>query len=490
MYVATSTQMKKYDERLLNEGYTIQTLVDKASDCLLLHCKEHNNIGIICGPGNNGADGISLAIKLTDLGKQVQIYIVYESTKSSLANRYYLDIAKENHIPITTIDEYSVLTLTKSLKSVELIVDAMFGFGLHSNPRGVIEQVITIMNHMDNMCILSIDIPTGLNCDTGEPYENVVIANKTITLTALKKGFLNPASKRYTGEVLVEVLETKDFREEQGIAKIIDEEVLLSTLKYRKYHGHKGDYGKVLHITGSSSYRGATLLSAKAAVYTGSGVVSVCSTKEVLNTLTTFVPEATTLVREETLDNTISNRYDAILVGCGLGLSKHSYGYVKELLEHSTRPLIIDADALTIVAENKDILKSYQAPVILTPHMGEFKRFVPNMKESDIIDVAREFAREYGVILILKGPNTMITDGTLIYYNTTGNSAMSTAGMGDVLAGIVSSFVGQGYPPITAALLSVYLHGRCGDIIAEENYTAVASMILNEIPKQMKKMLT
>ncbi|MFV0395973.1 MAG: NAD(P)H-hydrate dehydratase [Coprobacillaceae bacterium] len=484
MYVASSLQMKKYDVRLLEEGYTIETLVDKASDCLLTHCTSYENIVIVSGTGNNGADGVSLAIKLHELKKQVTLLLIGNLDNLSQANQYYLSIAKEKDIEILYVKEMAEV-IEQVLSKADVIVDAIFGFGLHSNPSGIFADMITCINIIKEKTVMSVDIPTGLDCDTGIPYENIIIANTTITLTALKQGFLNPASKKYTGEVLVEVLATNDFRQEQGIAKLVNDTWIQNHLKSRDYYGHKGNYGKVLHITGCDQYKGASLLSAKASVYSGSGIVSVCSTKSVLQNLNIFVPEATSFIREDTLDYSISNRYNAILVGCGLGISKNSFSYVKELLLYSTVPLVIDADALTIVAEYKQLLKEYQGGIILTPHMGEFKRFIPSLQENDIIDTAREFAREYGIILVLKGANTLITDGETVIRNNTGNPAMSTAGMGDVLAGMIVSFVGQGYSLYDAAILATYIHGKCGDMLAKDSYTALPSKIVEEIPKVM-----
>jgi NAD(P)H-hydrate epimerase len=487
MFVATKKQMMKYDERLLEEGYSINSLVDKASDCLLRHCQGYQKLVIVCGRGNNGADGLSLAIKLFDLQKDVKIFLVGQAKDASSANLYYASLARKKNIPI--LETFEGIGLISLSSNPDAIIDAIFGFGLHSNPHNEVARMIKSINMTKGVDIIACDIPTGLQCDSGYPYENTVKASKTITLTAYKEGFLNPISNMYTGEVIVESLATENFCLSEGLAQVPSIIQMNKLIKQRVYDGYKGSYGKVLHITGSDMYRGATLLSAKAAVYSGSGMVSVCSTKEVLHSLTGFVPEATMFLRTEVMDYSISNHYDAILVGCGLGLNIHSYAYVQALIKNSHVPLVIDGDALTIVAEHKELLKNYKYPIILTPHIGEFKRFLAYLEMDDIVDVARLFAKEYNVILVVKGPHTLLTDGEVVYRNPSGNATMATAGMGDVLAGMISSFVGQGYSPLTAARLGVYLHGVCGDTLAKENYTALPSELIKLIPKEMDTMI-
>lgn len=485
MFVATSKQMKAYDEALLEEGYTIEELVDKASNVLLLHCNEYNRVVIVSGPGNNGADGISLALKLKERNKEVHLFVLGQFDKLSNANQYYLSLAKETSLPTVFLEEDTMDFFIEKATSANVVIDAMFGFGMHSEPRGIAKIVIEEINKLYDVDILAIDIPTGLDCDTGLPYQSVVCATKTVTLTALKQAFLNEECHMYTGDIMVETLDAKDLHEQIGLAKLVSPSWIKYHLKPRLYHGHKGNYGRILHITGCSQYRGASLLSSKASVYSGSGVVCVCSSKEVINALSVVTPECTSMIRPENIDPSLCNRYDAILIGSGLGLSQEAYQYVEEVLLTSEAPVVIDADALTIVSENKDLLLQTKAPIVLTPHFGEFKRFIPYASEIEMVDLAKEFSREYNVILVLKGPNTIITDGKEMYRNITANKAMATAGMGDVLAGMIVSFIGQGYSLKNASIIATYLHGKCGDEIAKKEYTVIPTRLIELIPQQM-----
>ena len=485
MYVATSQQLKRYDQALLDEGYTIEQLVDMASDCLLKHFQTYQKIMIVSGPGNNGADGISLGIKLFQMGKTVSIYLVGNHDNLSKANRYYLEQAYDLNINVEYVDDQILDYFDEQIDEYEVVVDALFGFGLHSDLRGYVLSMVNMINNHYDVDVISIDIPTGLNPDTGKPYNSCICAYKTITLTAMKLAFLNTDSQMYTGDVVLELLDAKNLHEDLSLAKIVDDKWAKYHLKSRVFDGYKGIYGKILHVTGCNHYIGAALLAAKAAVYTGSGIVNVCSTDHVIQSLSIFCPEATSSLRQRTISEKVFNDKSAVLIGRGLGLNDDAFEMVINALKNIDKPFVIDGDALTILSQNPELLKNHTAPWILTPHHGEFKRFVQFDDIASMIDQAIRFARENHVILVLKGPNTFITDGYEAYRNSTGNKAMSTAGMGDVLAGMISSLLGQGYSAKNAAILGVYLHGLCGDELSQTQYTAVSHQIIDLIPQKM-----
>lgn len=485
MYVATSQQLKRYDQALLDEGYTIEELVDKASDCLLGHFQKYQKVMVVCGPGNNGADGISLGIKLFHQNKDVCLYLTGNMNHLSQANKYYMDQAETLGMKMVWLDESYLEDFEKIIDQYEVIVDAMFGFGLNGDLRGIVKNVVDIINNAYDIDVIAIDIPTGLNPDNGKPYNSCICASRTITLTALKLGFLNNECHIYTGDIILELLDAKNLHEDLTLAKLVEEKWAKYHLKQRKFDGHKGTYGKVLHITGCHHYIGAALLAAKAAVYTGSGIVTVCSSDRVIQSLSIFAPEATSLLRTKTVSDKDLDDKSAVLIGSGLGLNQDAYDLVLSFLQKNQKPVVIDGDALTILAKNMSLLEHHDAPWILTPHHGEFSRFADFKNTADMIDQAIAFARKYHVILVLKGPNTFITDGYEAYRNTTGNKAMSSAGMGDVLAGMITSLLGQGYSAKNAAILGVYLHGLCGDELAKKQYTVIAHQMIEEIPRQM-----
>ena len=488
MKIGSSQFMKQYDEYLLNHGYQINELVDKASDCLIKHMHGQHYC-LLCGPGNNGADGLSLAIKLFLQGKQVTVYIFEDQNHLSQANRYYLDQCYALNLEVILLNEDILDEVILHMKDCDIIVDAMFGNGLNSSPRGLYQMVIEQINQLYDQEIIAVDIPTGLNCDNGKPYQSVVCATQTITLTALKNGFLNPDSTSFTGQVIVEELDVEDVSEEVGLYQLADQKMMCSLLKERRFDGHKGDYGRTLLITGCHEYKGASLLSAKSCVYSGSGVVTVMSEQAVIDALTVYCPEVTTQLRPAVMRKEDFLKYQAILIGCGLGQSIDSYRHVIDVFSMSHQPLVVDADALTILSSNLDLLKNQERDIILTPHMGEFRRLYEFDEHSDMLFVARNFALKHHVILVLKGPYTIVTDGQESYRIFAGNKAMASGGMGDTLAGIITSLLGQGYGGLQAAMLGVYIHGRAGDCLANDAYTIIPSKLIDVIPQTMLQMI-
>lgn len=487
MYVGSQTLMKRYDQCLLNLGYGIEELVDKASDCLFKHMHEYNSVSILCGPGNNGADGLSLAIKLFHEQKDVYVYL-FKDDHLSQANYYYLQQCYQNGIHVILLDESAIEDMKRQMQQCDAIVDAMFGFGLNSSPRGLYQSVIEEVNNLYDKEVIAVDIPTGLNCNTGKPYQSVVCATQTITLSALKNGFLNPDSVSFTGKIILEKLDIQDVSEEAGLFHLFEFSHATSLIKERLFDGHKGNYGRIGMITGCQDYKGASLLSTKSAVYSGSGVVTAITCQEVIDSLTVFCPEATTSLRPPILRKEDLEKYDTLLLGSGLGLDLEAYRYVIDVFSLSRQPLVIDGDGLTILSSNLNLLKQQERSIILTPHMGEFKRLCHFHENDDILFIAKEFAKKWNVTLVLKGPYTIVTDGENSYRVMSGNKSMSSGGMGDTLAGIITSLLGQKYSPLDAALLGVYIHGYAGDEIAKESYTVVASQLIEKIPFVMHKL--
>lgn len=487
MYVGSQALMKRYDQCLLDEGYSIIELVDKASDCLLKHMHNYQSISFLCGPGNNGADGLSLAIKLYHEQKDVYVYI-FNDERISEANYYYLQQCYHEGIHVILLDESALDDMRKQMQQCDAIVDAMFGFGLNSSPRGLYQAVIEEVNCLYDKEVIAIDIPTGLNCNTGKPYQSIVCATQTITLSAFKNGFLNPDSISFTGHVILEKLDVQDMSERVGLYQLVDFKFVSGLIKERLFDGHKGNYGRIGMITGCSDYKGASLLSTKSAVYSGSGVVTAITCQEVIDSLTVFCPEATSSLRPPILRKEDLEKYNALLLGSGLGLDLEAYRYVIDVLSLSHQPLVIDGDALTILSSNLKLLKQQERSIILTPHMGEFRRLCDFHEDDDMLSIASEFAKEWNVVLVLKGPYTIVTDGENSYRVMAGNKAMSSGGMGDVLAGIITSLLGQKYSPLNAALLGVYIHGYAGDEIAKEAYTVIPSQLIERIPKVMYKL--
>lgn len=485
MYIGSQNQLKAYDQYLMDHGYSIYELIDKASDCLKSHFKVYDHIGLLVGPGNNGADALSLGIKLSNMGKDVKLYYVGDHHKFSSGNQFYFDMCENNNISLIQLSEDSLTSFQESLQDFEVIGDGFFGFGLNSAPRGLYATIISLINSHFDGDVLAIDIPTGLNCNTGQPYANTLYATKTIALSALKEGFLNPDSTTFTGEVIVEELDIDNPFEEAGLLRYFTIDDAKRMLKKRKYDGYKNYYGVDLLVAGSAQYKGAALLAAKGAIASGAGILHVSTAKEVADLLPLYLPEAISEVRPNNLSHEMMKKFDAICIGPGLGLDMDAYHCFLDVIEHSDCPLIIDADALTILSNNIDLLDRQKRPVILTPHLGEFRRLCAFSSDDDLMEVAVSFAKEHHCILVLKGPHTIVTDGQHSYRNASGNKAMAVGGMGDTLAGIMTAFLGSHYQAIEAAMLAVFVHGFAGDLVAQENYTVLPEALSKVIPHAM-----
>lgn len=464
MYIATRNQMKQVDKHLL-KTYSIIELVDKASTALFQEIKEYSSFLICCGPGNNGADGYSLALKLHQIHKKVRVFSC-QTHHLSEACKYYCEKCVEKGLVISELDE-SI--------SYEIIIDGLFGFGLHSSPSGSYEKVIQFINQ-SNSKVISIDVPSGLDCNTGNAYENCVKADYTYTFFALKQGFLNPESKIMTGNIKVLTLDVQDDSYVYFLSESVDD----IKIKSRKYDDHKGKYGKAYLICGSDSYRGAAILSASACVYSGCGITCLNANDNVSQVVVSNCPEVILNKREE-FENCLN--YDAVLIGCGL--NEENDELLEFVLKNVSSPLVIDASGLTILSKHLDWLENHHQPVVLTPHIGEFKRLCSD--SDDLIESAIQFAHKYSVTLVLKGPHTLITDGEYSYRNMSGNPSMAIGGSGDVLAGMIVSFLAQHYDRLEATKMAVYLHGKIADEIAVNSYTVLPSKLVEMIPLMMRK---
>lgn len=488
MYIGSRNLLKAYDRSLLTKGYSVEQLIDLASDCLYKHFSQYHNIAILVGPGNNGGDGLSLGLKLAQDHKEVTFYYIGNWEEFSKGNQYYFKQCKQQ-LKMYEITEEMIDDFNNTFHAHEVIVDAFFGFGLHSSPRGLYQAIIEEINKNFEREVIAIDIPTGLDCNTGIPYQSVLYATQTITLTALKEGFLNPDSRTFTGAVIVETLAVEDIYEEAGLFKLINHDFAVNHLKERLFYGYKQIYGVDGMITGSPMYKGAALLSARSAMLSGAGIVKVLSCKEVTQLLPLSTPEVIAIERPPVLREEDLNGYHALLVGCGLGLDIDAYRYVIDVLSLSTCPLVIDADALTILSSNLSLLEKQERSIVLTPHLGEFKRLCVLSEDDDLMEAAAAFASVHHVILVLKGPYTIVTDGTHHYRIDAGDKAMAVGGMGDALAGIITSFLGQKYQPLEAVLMAVYLHGYTGALLAKNAYTVMPEDLINALPATMHQLI-
>lgn len=449
---------------------------------------------IVCGQGNNGGDGLAIARLLTDRNYKAQVFIVNHSEKLApdfIAN--YERIGSKNEI----VNVISVASFQNKFQPTQntVIIDAILGSGLNKSVTGLIADCISYINRL-SLPVISIDIPSGLYGDNLNDATSIIIkANFTLTFQFPKLSFMFTENAGCVGEF--SVLDIGLHPEYIGQAPTKDHFITrndaCSFLKTRSKIAHKGIFGHALLIAGSYGKIGAAVLSSKACMRSGVGLLTVHIPKCGYEILQTTVPEVMVDTDEE--QNFISNaikieKYNAIGIGPGIGVEKETQNAVKLLIQNSSAPLVFDADAINIIAENKTWLSFIPANSIFTPHPKEFERLVGKAKNSEErLQLQREFSFKYHSYVVLKGAHTAIScpDGT-VFFNSTGNPGMATAGSGDVLTGIITSLLAQNYSAQQACMLGVYLHGSAGDFAAHKKTeeSMIASDIIENLGEAFK----
>lgn len=492
MKIATGEIMRNIDKYCAEQVKMPSiVLMENAALKVVKNISGYNSFTIICGKGNNGGDGFAAARHLYDQNKYIDVFLVASDDNMSEDCRINYNILLNLGVNVTRIKEDELNLLVESLCKNEVTIDAIFGTGLSKAVEDIYSSVISLINE-HSKCIISIDVPSGFNSDNGNILGCCVAADKTISFQLYKRGFLKYGSELLTGEVIVEDIGIPEIVIDKFHKNefLVDEKIVQEKIKVRSRYSHKGDFGRVLILAGSRGYSGAAYLSTQAAVRAGSGLVTVCSSKEVQDILSLKLTEAMTVNFEEKqriMD--LINNSDAIAVGPGMGNNAFTFDMVSNIILNAKCPVVLDADGISVLKDNLDILKNKNSDIILTPHPGEMSKVTGKSIQyinENRIGVAVEFAQKYGVILLLKGYNTIITDGKKTFVNTTGNSAMASGGMGDCLTGMIASFIGQRYKPIEAAFLSAFLHGAAGDNLSKKKYCVSASDIIDRIPFEIK----
>jgi NAD(P)H-hydrate epimerase len=388
-----------------------------------------------------------------------------------------------------------------ALWSSDIAIDAIFGTGLNDNVTGTALAVINILNE-SNKPVISCDIPSGLSSLTGLPLGVAIKATRTVAFGFYKIGLVLPSAAPYVGELVLADISLPIQVEEHlnSRRELIDKPFCRRWLLPRNKESHKGDYGHLLMLAGSPAMPGAAILAAKAALKTGAGKVSAVLPKECHTMLIGQVPEAMLLPVEENNDGLMNAKEikkfsafeaNSVLIGPGLGRSEDAMQLVRDLLPVLSKPTVLDADALFAVCGYQTLLKEFSAPLVITPHPGEFAKLLGvniNEVQKDRLTAAEEFAKKWNVVVVLKGAGTIIaTPEGRSFVNIAGNPGMATAGSGDVLSGMIATLLAQGLPPAAAAACAVWLHGRAGDIAAANLSEAgiVAGDIINYIGKAM-----
>jgi len=435
-------------------------------------------IHIFCGIGDNGGDGLVVGRLLIEHGYQVVVYVVNCSDKRSKNFLHNYDrIKKVSKVwPILMKSEKDFPVIN----SEDIIIDAIFGIGLNRCLGGWVKKLIQYLNDSEAFR-LAIDIPSGLFATKPlEDEEAVFKANHTLTFQVPKLAFFLPETAPFVSsfDVLDIGLDQEFINDEEPLAQLITRLEAQQFYIPRDKFGHKGTYGHALIVGGSYGKIGAAVLATSAAFRIGAGMVTAFVPKCGYNILQTTIPEAMVITDTEDeliTDITTDFKPTAIGIGMGIGKNKATAEALKKLFKNHKVPLVIDADALNIISENKGILKLLPKNSILTPHPGELKRLIGSWTDDyDKLEKVKKFSQKHEVVVIIKGAYTTTVYDEKIYINTSGNPGMGTAGSGDALSGVITGLLCQGYGILTASLFGVYLHGQAGDNAAGQmGYEAV-----------------
>ena len=508
MKILTNEQMRAADERTIEEQQiTSWDQMERAANNLMAWIKKNlpndNPYHIYAGVGNNGGDGLALARLLLQAGKKVKVTIVPFSEIHSADFTKNLELLKENfpQVEITSVsqpttsedylqanDKHFQPIKGKPAKGFEdfvankyngtqpITIDAIFGIGLSRRVSPWVQRVFEEINRQKGL-IISIDVPSGLFLGSDREDKDVFVTpHVVLTFFAPKLPFLLPQTGRYIPywEVLPLPLSFDYLKEVNTEYDYTTEKELKRLLRTRHRFTNKGTYGKI----------GSAVLSGKATLRSGAGLLTLVLPKCGYQIAQTALPEAMVLTssqEEELAPTDIPFSPNAIGIGIGMGTSAYAQGTLAAMLRTFPNvPFVIDADALNLVASSEDLQRALPKNAILTPHPKELERLIG--KWSDDLDrqaKAKEFAKKHKIILVLKGAFTMITDGDHFWVNSTGNPALATAGSGDVLTGVITGLLSQGYTPLNAAIVGVYIHGKAADTYVRN--TKKSTMIASDI---------
>ncbi|SEA05608.1 NAD(P)H-hydrate epimerase [Pseudobutyrivibrio sp. ACV-2] len=497
--VLSAAEMKACDTGTIEEyGIPSLVLMERAAlgVCNVLFEKypKANNIGIFCGPGNNGGDGVAIGRILHNMGYSVKMIVLGNPEKFSPQLKQEIDIAVnyKTELLITGDITMDANCFDELLEGTDLFIDAMFGIGLTRGLSGSFEHMARFINNSGKP-VIAVDIPSGFDTDSGKLLGDVgVKADTTVTFAYLKKGLLLGDCKAAAGEI--KVADVGIYGADENAAALLDDSIL-EVIPPRDVTANKGTCGKVLVIAGSENIYGACYLSANAALTTGSGLVKVYTHKNNIQSIQQNLPEAMYLGYDDFNETELLEQIkwaDTILIGPGLGISEVAVNIVNTIQKSAQVPVVIDADGINIVAKNLPLFDELtgRVPVILTPHLKEMERLcgVPVKDINyDMEKVAKDFAVSHNCVVVLKNHTTVISNVNTVFYCNSGNEGLATAGSGDVLAGIITSLLGQGLSAFDAAAAGTYIHGRAGAIATRT--TGIKGLLARDIIANINQLI-
>lgn len=481
MRIATKEQIRRIEQTAIAGGLSVDRLMENAGSAAAKYIREWSGAPcdtvILCGNGNNGGDGFVVARKLVKEGYPVTVVLTDGWPLSQTAKTAF---SLMGDVPIIDLAD-EPYRAAAAVSGAKIVVDAVYGIGFRGNLPDAVAQLFQLVNP-ETMLSVAIDVPSGLQCDTGEWDANTFRATHTVTFIAAKPALIAAENAVFCGAVTVSTIgiDEQDIVAELQ-APFLQEQEIRAMFCARDLQSHKGTYGHLLAVCGSVGMAGAAILSARAALRSGVGLLTVAVPESIYPIVATAVPEAMFVLLPETEDGVLAETArplldramkgkTGILLGCGLGKGASVESMVSHILQTAKCPIVLDADGINAVLSHINILKTVKNALIVTPHPGEMARMicatVPEVQQNRV-ETATDFCGRYGAITVLKGHHTVVASRNGVCINPTGNPGMATGGSGDVLAGIIASLVAQGMVPENAAKSGVYLHGKAGDIVAD-----------------------
>ncbi len=490
MRLLNSDEMKLVEQYTAKYGLSYQRMMENAGAACtrnirnILEKEKINarNVVVVCGKGNNGGDGFVIARKFAENGYNACVVLASGYPGSQEAT-YMYKLVLDLSIPTVWYDADKTKAINV-IKNADVIVDAVFGFSFYGK---IGEELASLFSEMSAARGLkfAVDMPSGVYCDSGYHDPACFRADYTIAISALKPAHIIHPAAECCGDIIIANIGIPEdsYSLVRDSLYTYNKTEVRNLFPERKTTAHKGSFGHLLCICGSRTMAGAPVLAASAALRSGAGLVTVAFPEGIYNPVSAKLTEALLMPLEETKDGTLSaaaaeklvselSKFDAIVIGCGIGVNEDTKAVLCAVLENSEVPVIVDADGINIIASDISILQRAKCKLVLTPHPKEMSRLCGKPVEvilSDTVGCARAFSEEHGVYLVLKGANTVVTEpeSKRAYVNASGNNGLSKGGSGDVLAGLIGGISVQEFSLADALTVSVYIHGHTADVLSE-----------------------
>ena len=480
MYVLTANEIRQVENNCF-DGYSteaelmlkagtacFETVMSEYSDKL-----KHSKISVFCGNGKNAGDGFVMARLFYASGFDVQIVLCDKKPEISEPLMYF-NQAVLSGIPVVHYSECN-------FDDIDFVIDCIFGIGFKGEPRPPFDDIFEKISTLDAV-VVSVDTPSGTDATVGSACKNAVKADLTVAISTLKYCHILPPSNGFCGKIRIVDIGIPEPCYNPPYTQTIDYNCVRASFPEIDYNANKGSNGKLLCLCGSYTMPGAAVICAKSAVKSGAGLVKITTPASAYPIIASHlvqpifhpVADKDGVFSVDAIDDILFDlsTASAVVIGCGMDKNDDTVEIVKNVLLNSKVPVIVDADGINSLLSCIDILKDVKAPVVLTPHPGEMARLVSKTiaeVQETRIQTAKDFASKYGVVLVLKGANTIVTDGDSVFANLTGNSSLAMGGTGDMLSGIIGSLAAQGMTALDSAKAGVFIHGRCADEAVRDN---------------------